>query len=93
MTNFFQELMKETFQMNVAVAKSFHVRRSVENRTRLLIIMLETPGVKSSILRLAPQLRSSLKWNSIYITPDLTRKGRLPGKYKRGWQPEGKQER
>ena len=72
----FQELMKETFQMSVAVAKSFRVGRSVESRTRLLIITLETPGVKSDILRLAPQLRSSAKWSNIYITPDLTRSER-----------------
>ena len=36
--------------MNVAVSKSFRVGRSVENRTRLLIITLETPGERHSPL-------------------------------------------
>ena len=68
----FQDLMKDTFHMSVAVAKSFRVGKSVENRARLLIVTLETPGVKQDILRLAPQLRSCEKWSNIYITPDLT---------------------
>ena len=68
----FQDLVKEMFQMSVAVARSFRVGRSVENRARLLIVTLETPGVKQDILRLAPQLRSSEKYGNIYITPDLT---------------------
>ena len=68
----FQDLIKETFLMNVAVARSFRVGKSVEGRDRLLIVTLETPGVKQDILRLAPQLRSSEKYGNIYITPDLT---------------------
>ena len=68
----FQDLVKDMFQMNVAVARSFRVGRSVENRARLLIVTLETPGVKQDILRLAPQLLSSDKYGNVYITPDLT---------------------
>ena len=68
----FQDLVKDMFHMSVAVARSFRVGRSVENRARLLIVTLETPGVKQDILRLAPQLRSSEKYGNVYITPDLT---------------------
>ena len=65
--------MREAFQLNVAVAKSFRVGKPVENRGRLLVITLDTPGVKQQdILLLAPQLRGTEKWGNIYITPDLT---------------------
>ena len=68
----FQNVMKETFRMSVAIARSFRVGKTVENRDRLLIIMLETPGVKQEIFRMAPQLQNSDKWGNIYVTPDLT---------------------
>ena len=68
----FQDMAKEAFNIRVAVAKSFRVGRAVANRDRLLIVTLETPGVKWDLLRLAPQLRGCEKWGNIYITPDLT---------------------
>ena len=68
----FQEVMKESFRLNVTVARSFRAGKSVNGRARLLIVTLETPGVKQEVLRMAPQLRSSDKWGNIYITPDLT---------------------
>ena len=69
----FQEVTKDTFRMHVAVTRSFRVGKRVENKDRLLIVTLETPGVKQEILRMAPQLRTSAKWGNVYITPDLTR--------------------
>ena len=69
----FQEVVGDTFRMRVAVSKCFHVGRTPPNRHWLLIVTLDTPGVKQDILRLAPQLRSSEKWGNIYITPDLTK--------------------
>ena len=68
----FQEIVKEVFRTSVTVAKSFRVGKQVANRDRLLIVTLETPGVKQDLLRMAPQLRASEKWGNIYITPDLT---------------------
>ena len=72
----FQELAKDTFKLSVAVSKSFRVGKANPNKDRLLIITLDTPGVKYDILRLAPQLRNSEKWGKVYITPDLTRSER-----------------
>ena len=69
----FQEVVKDSFKLNVAVARSFHVGKAMGNRERLLIVTLKTPGVKQELLRMAPRLRSSAKWGNIYITPDLTR--------------------
>lgn len=68
----FQEMIKESFRMSVSVARSFRVGKATETRARLLIVTLETPGVKQDVLRMAPQLRQSEKWGNIYITPDLT---------------------
>ena len=68
----FQEVMKESFRLNVTVARSFSVDKSVNGRARLLIVTLETPGVKQDVLHKAPQLRSLDKWGNIYIIPDLT---------------------
>ena len=72
----FQEVVGDTFKMRVAVSKCFRVGRTPQNKPRLLIVTLDTPGVKQDILRLAPQLRSSEKWGNIYITPDLTKSER-----------------
>ena len=58
------------------MSKCFYVGRTPQNKPRLLIVTLDTPGVKQDILRLAPQLRSSEKWGNIYITPDLTKSER-----------------
>ena len=69
----FQEVVKDSFKLNVAIARSFRVGKAMGNRERLLIVTLETPGVKQELLRMAPRLRSSDKWGNIYITPDLTR--------------------
>ena len=38
-----------------------------------IILTLDTPGVRQDLLRLAPELRKSVKWGKIYLTPDLTR--------------------
>ena len=70
--NLFCDMIKEAFKINVKVSKAFRVGKPVEGRDRLLIITLDTPGVKHDILRLAPLLRSSDRWGNIYITPDLT---------------------
>ena len=45
--------------MNVAVSKSFRGGKAVPGRNRLLIVTLETPGIKWDILRSAPQLRGT----------------------------------
>ena len=69
----FKDVMRDTFRMNVAISKAFRVGKVVQNKPRLLIITLATPGVKGDILRVAPQLRNSDTWGNIYITPDLTK--------------------
>ena len=71
-TKLFQDMVKEAFNIRAAVAKSFRVGKSVPNRDRLLIVTLETPGVKWDLLRLASQLRNFENWSNIYLTPDLT---------------------
>ena len=72
-TKSFQEVVRDTFRMNVSVSKVYRVGKVMQNKPRLLIITLDTPGVKGEILRMAPQLRDSVKWGNIYITPDLTK--------------------
>ena len=69
----FQDMVKDVFHLNVVVARAFRAGKKIENKNRLLIVTLDTPGVKHDLLRLAPQLRGSEKWGRIYLTPDLTR--------------------
>ena len=69
----FQDVVKDTFKLSVAVAKAYRVGKVTGSKPRLLIVTLDTPGVKGDILRLAPQLRNSGTWGNIYITPDLTK--------------------
>ena len=51
-----------------------------QDRPRLLIITLDNPACKHDILRGAPQLRNSGKYDKICITPDLTLKEREAGR-------------
>lgn len=69
----FQELAKDTFRLNVSVGRGFRVGKAMPKKDRLLILTLDTPGVRQDLLRLAPELRKSVKWGKIYLTPDLTR--------------------
>ena len=69
----FQEVCKETFRVNVSVSRAFRVGRVDTSKNRLLIVTLDTPGVKQEVLKMSPQLRSSQRWGNIYITPDLSR--------------------
>ena len=69
---FFQEVIKDAFRMKVSVSRCFRAGKGGQGKTRLLIVTLDTPGVKQEILGMAPQLRGSDKWGNIYITPDLT---------------------
>ena len=66
-TKSFQEVVWDTFRMSVSVSKVYRVGKVMQNKPRLLIITLDTPGVKGEILRMAPQLRDSVKWRNIYI--------------------------
>ena len=75
-TKMFQDVIKDTFRMSVAISRSFRVGKAVQSRPRLLIVTLDTPGVKHDILRMAPLLLGSERWGNIYITPDLTREER-----------------
>ena len=72
-TKLFQEMVRETFHINASVSKVFRVGKVMQDKPRLLIVTLATPGVKGDILRLAPQLRNTENWSNIYITPDLTK--------------------
>ena len=45
----------------------------MSKKDKLLILTLDTPGVRQDLQHLAPKLRNSVKWGKIYLTPDLTR--------------------
>ena len=64
---------KDVFKLNVSVSRAYRVGKAMQAKPRLLIVTLDTPGVKGDLLRMAPQLRNSEKWGNIYITPDLTK--------------------
>ena len=76
----FQQLAKDEFRLHVRVSRCFRVGKSIAGRHRLLIVTLENPETKHDLLRLAPQLRSSLNWGNVYITPDLTKAERETAK-------------
>ena len=58
----FQEVMKDAFRMKVSVSRCLRAGKGGQGKTRLLIVTLDTPGVKQEILGMAPQLRGSDKW-------------------------------
>ena len=44
----FQEVVKESLKINVAISRSLRVGRADSNGDRLLIVTLDTPGVNSA---------------------------------------------
>ena len=50
----FQEVVGDTFRIRVGVSKCFWVGRTLQNKQRLLIVTLDTTGVKQDILHVAP---------------------------------------
>lgn len=72
----FVSMVREVFRINARVTRSFRAGRIVSTRQRLLIVTLDSEQTKHDLLKVAPQLRSSLKWGDIYLSPDLTWKER-----------------
>ena len=71
--NQFLEMVKETFRLRVSVAKSFRVGKANPDKPRLLVVTLENEDVKHELLKMAPQLRHSVRWGNIYLSPDQTK--------------------
>ena len=87
-------MIKEAFKINVKVSKAFRVGKPVEGRDRLLIVTLDTPGVKHDILCPASLLRSTDRWGNIYITPtSLLPSVMLPRNSGKSCVPEEMEER
>ena len=76
----FQQLAKDEFRLHVWVSGCFRVGKSIAGRHRLLIVTLENTETKHDLLRMASQLRSSMNWGNVYITPDLTKAERETAK-------------
>ena len=76
----FSTMIKDVMKLHATSSKSFRVGKKQQERPRLLIITLDNPACKHDILRGAPQLRNSGKYDKIYITPDLTLKEREAGR-------------
>ena len=76
----FEKMVREAFSLKVACVRSFRAGKKFPGKDRLLIVTLESVGIKRELLRLAPQLRSSEAYNSIYINPDLTPREREQGR-------------
>lgn len=77
---YFEKMIGEAFSLKVACVRSFRVGKKIPGKERLLIVSLESFGIRQELLRMAPQLRSSEAYSGIYINPDLTLKEREQGK-------------
>ena len=72
----FINLVKDAFRLNIRISKLFRAGKASPDKPRLLIVTLENEQTRHDILKMAPQLRNSVRWNNIYISPDLTWKER-----------------
>ena len=74
----FREVICGAMHLNVRVTKAYRVGKPGQEKPRLLIVGLENTEVKSDILKLAPQLRSTDLWKKClpFTRPYLEREGR-----------------
>ena len=59
-----------------SITSMVRLGRSSGDRARLLQVTLDKEQHKHSIMKMATKLRKSQRWNTIYVTPDLTFKER-----------------
>ena len=76
----FEKMVREAFSLKVTCVRSFRAGKKMPGKDRLLIVSLESIGIRQELLRLAPQLRSCEAYNRIYINPDLTPREREQGR-------------
>ena len=70
--NGFQELTKDIKVNNVHVIKVSRLGKIQTGKQRPLLVTVDSERIKWSILKSAPMLRKSSKWQSVFISPDLT---------------------
>ena len=63
----FKEVIRDGMRLNVNVTKAYRVGKPTQERPRLLIVGLENAEVKTDVLKMAPQLRSTEKWKDVYV--------------------------
>ena len=72
----FSDLTKEEFNLNVKITKAIRLGRKSGDKSRLLLVTLESAEDRRDILRLAKTLRRSATRSNVYIHPDETQKER-----------------
>ena len=76
----FREIMKQELHLNIRITRAFRAGKRLSDKPRLLIASLENVETKMELLKLAPQLRNSTEWSTLFINPDLTQKEREEGR-------------
>lgn len=73
----FSNMVINTLGMDeLKVSKMYHLGKKVENKSRHLLVSLETLSMKRTLLSKSAILRKSEHWKDVFVSPDLTPKER-----------------
>lgn len=65
-------MCRDVMHLNTRITSSYRVGQRQQGKARLLIATLDSEATKWDIIRSAPLLQDSPRWEGIYINPDLT---------------------
>ena len=54
----------------------YRLGKKVENKSRPLLVSLDTPSMRGTLLSKSATLRKSEHWKNVFVSPDLTPKER-----------------
>ena len=67
-----KDLIRGEFHLNADISKAFRAGKLLQDKPRPLVVTLSDEATKWEILRLAPQLRGSTKYDDVFLSPDRT---------------------
>ena len=76
--NFVSKLCKDVYSLDIQVLKAFRLGKKLANKSRLLLVQLESEDIKPKILAKSYLLKTTTElYNGIYVSADMTKVERI----------------
>ena len=69
---FVSKLCKDVYNLDIQILKAFHLGKKLANKSRPLLVQLESEDIKARILAKSYLLKSTELYNSVYVSADMT---------------------
>ena len=74
---FVSKLCKDVYNLDIQILKAFHLGKKLANKSRPLLVQLESEDIKARILAKSYLLKSTELYNNVYISADMTKTERI----------------